>query len=174
MWQDKTNLASVYFFQKALKPKETLSIRLLSSSPVALRKRTCQPRSMCLFSRCLQITRVKHYAIVVTMTRSHCSFVTSLGSPYTYCPVEVRVHRLPRQTDSTGSSSTSWPTCMTGVNYGTSGIPGWLSGLAPAFGPGRDPGVPGSSPTSGSLHGACFSLCLCFCLSVSLMNKLIN
>ena len=26
------------------------------------------------------------------------------------------------------------------------GIPGWLSGLAPAFGPGRDPGVPGSSP----------------------------
>ena len=33
------------------------------------------------------------------------------------------------------------------------GIPGWLSGLAPAFGPGRDPGVPGSSPTLGSLHG---------------------
>ena len=31
------------------------------------------------------------------------------------------------------------------------GIPGWLSGLAPAFGPGRDPGVPGSSPTLGSL-----------------------
>ena len=24
------------------------------------------------------------------------------------------------------------------------GIPGWLSGLAPAFGPGRDPGVPRS------------------------------
>ena len=48
------------------------------------------------------------------------------------------------------------------------GIPGWLSGLAPAFGPGW-------SPTSGSLHGACFSLCLCLCLalslSVSLMNK---
>uniref|UniRef100_A0A8I3PFQ1 [histone H3]-trimethyl-L-lysine(27) demethylase n=1 Tax=Canis lupus familiaris TaxID=9615 RepID=A0A8I3PFQ1_CANLF len=30
------------------------------------------------------------------------------------------------------------------------GIPGWRSGLAPAFGPGRDPGDPGSSPTSGS------------------------
>ena len=30
------------------------------------------------------------------------------------------------------------------------GIPGWLSGLAPAFGPGRDPGDPGSNPTSGS------------------------
>ena len=56
-----------------------------------------------------------------------------------------------------------------------SGIPGWLSGLAPAFGPGRDPGVPGSSPTSGSLQGARFSfrLCLCFSLShsMSIMNK---
>ena len=41
------------------------------------------------------------------------------------------------------------------------GDPRWLSGLAPAFGPGRDPGVLGSSPT----HGACFSLSLC--LSVS-------
>ena len=27
------------------------------------------------------------------------------------------------------------------------GIPGWPSGLAPAFGPGRDPGDPGSNPT---------------------------
>ena len=34
------------------------------------------------------------------------------------------------------------------------GIPGWLSCLAPAFGPGRDPGVPGLSPASGSCHGA--------------------
>ncbi|CAD7675037.1 unnamed protein product [Nyctereutes procyonoides] len=32
----------------------------------------------------------------------------------------------------------------------TGGIPGWRSGLAPAFGPGRDPGDPGSNPTSGS------------------------
>ena len=31
------------------------------------------------------------------------------------------------------------------------GIPGWLSGLAPAFGPGHDPGVLGSIPASGSL-----------------------
>ena len=45
------------------------------------------------------------------------------------------------------------------------GIPGWLSSLAPAFGPGRNPGVPESSPTLGSPHGACFSLCLS--LSVS-------
>ena len=30
------------------------------------------------------------------------------------------------------------------------GIPGWRSGLAPAFGPGRDPGDQGSNPTSGS------------------------
>ena len=38
------------------------------------------------------------------------------------------------------------------------GIPGRLSDLAPAFGPGRGPGVSGSSPSSGALHGACFSL----------------
>ena len=44
-------------------------------------------------------------------------------------------------------------------NHNGEGIPGWLSSLAPAFGPGRDPGDPGSSPTSGSLYGACFSLC---------------
>ena len=31
------------------------------------------------------------------------------------------------------------------------GIPGWRSGLVPAFGPGHDPGDPGSNPTSGSL-----------------------
>ena len=48
------------------------------------------------------------------------------------------------------------------------GIPGWLSGLAPAFGPGRDPGVPGLSPTTGSLHGTCFSFCLCLCFSLFL------
>ena len=48
------------------------------------------------------------------------------------------------------------------------GIPGWLSGLAPAFGSGRDPGALGSSPTSGSLHGACFSLPLPPSLSLSL------
>ena len=29
--------------------------------------------------------------------------------------------------------------------YTSEGIPGWLSGSAPAFGPGCDPGVPGSS-----------------------------
>ena len=34
------------------------------------------------------------------------------------------------------------------------GIPGWRSGLAPAFGPGRDPEDPGSNPTSGSLQEA--------------------
>ena len=30
------------------------------------------------------------------------------------------------------------------------GIPGWLSGLVPAFGPGCDPGDLGLTPTSGS------------------------
>ena len=34
--------------------------------------------------------------------------------------------------------------------YPPFGIPGWRSGLAPAFGPGRDPGDLGSNPTSGS------------------------
>ena len=48
------------------------------------------------------------------------------------------------------------------------GIPGWLSGLAPAFGPGCDPGVLKSSPASGSMEpvspsvyiSASLSLCL--------------
>ena len=48
------------------------------------------------------------------------------------------------------------------------GIPGWLSGLAPAFGLGPDPGVSGSSPASGFWHEACFSFLLCLCLSLSL------
>ena len=37
-----------------------------------------------------------------------------------------------------------------GLNTEGFGIPGWCSGLAPAFGPGRNPGDPGSNPTSGS------------------------
>ena len=53
-------------------------------------------------------------------------------------------------------------------------IPGWLSGLGPAFSPGCNPRVPGSSPASGSLHGACFSLCLCPCLSFNLCLSRIN
>ena len=44
------------------------------------------------------------------------------------------------------------------------GIPGWLSGLAPAFGPGRDPGVLGSNPSSGFLL-------LLLPVSLPLMNK---
>ena len=49
------------------------------------------------------------------------------------------------------------------------GIPGWRSGLAPAFGPGRDPGRPGIESHIGlPVHGACFSLRLCLCLSLSL------
>ena len=47
------------------------------------------------------------------------------------------------------------------------GIPGWRSGLAPAFGPGRDPGDPGSNPTSGSrcMEPASLSLSLSLWLS---------
>ena len=50
------------------------------------------------------------------------------------------------------------------------GIPGWRSGLAPAFGPGRDPGDPGSNPTSGSRcmepasPSACVSASLSLCV----------
>ena len=62
-----------------------------------------------------------------------------------------------------------WETGTTeSLNFLTPGQPGWLSGLAPASGPGPDPGVLGSSPTSGSLHGACFSFCLGLCLFLSL------
>ena len=54
------------------------------------------------------------------------------------------------------------------------GIPGWLSGSAPSFGPGRDPGLrdrvphraPCMEPASPS---ACVSASVCVC--VSLMNK---
>ena len=55
------------------------------------------------------------------------------------------------------------------------GIPGWRSGLAPAFGPGHDPGDPGSNPTSGSRcmepasPSACVSASLY--LSVTIINK---
>ena len=60
-------------------------------------------------------------------------------------------------------------------NIGVHGIPGWRSGLAPAFGPGHDPGDPGSSPTSGSRcmepasPSACVSASLS--LSVTIINK---
>ena len=56
-----------------------------------------------------------------------------------------------------------------------SGIPGWRSGLAPAFGPGSDPGDPGSNPTSGSRcmepasPSACVSASLSHC--VPIINK---
>ena len=45
------------------------------------------------------------------------------------------------------------------------GIPGWLRGLAPAFGPGRDPGVPRRAPgTEPASPSACVSA------SLSLIN----
>ena len=53
-----------------------------------------------------------------------------------------------------------------------SGIPGWRSGLAPAFGPGRDPGDPGSNPTSGSrcMEPASPSACVSASLTFSLCD----
>ena len=58
-----------------------------------------------------------------------------------------------------------------------SGIPGWRSGLAPAFGPGCDPGDPGSNPTSGSRcmgpasPSGCVSASLSLILSVCDYHK---
>ena len=56
------------------------------------------------------------------------------------------------------------------------GIPGWRSGLAPAFGPGRDPGDPGSNPTSGSrcMEPASPSAYVSAPLSLSLCVTIIN
>ena len=60
------------------------------------------------------------------------------------------------------------------------GIPGWRSGLAPAFGPGRDPGDLGWNPTSGSRcmepasPSACVSASLSLSLSLSHCVPIIN
>ena len=56
------------------------------------------------------------------------------------------------------------------------GIPGWRSGLAPAFGPGRDPEDLGSNPTSGSwcMEPASPSACVSASLSLSLCMTIIN
>ena len=53
-----------------------------------------------------------------------------------------------------------------------SGIPGWRSGLAPAFGPGRDPGDLGSNSTSGSrcMEPASPSACVSASFSLSLCD----
>ena len=55
-------------------------------------------------------------------------------------------------------------------NVSFQGIPRWLSGLAPAFGPGRDPGDPGSNPTSGSRCMEPASPSACVSASLSLCN----
>ena len=50
-----------------------------------------------------------------------------------------------------------------------SGIPGWLIGLAPAFGPGRDPGVPDRVPRQApGMEPASPSSCVSASLSFSL------
>ena len=53
--------------------------------------------------------------------------------------------------------------------YSVAGIPGWHSGLVPAFGPGCDPGDLGSSPMSGSrcMEPASPSACVSASLSLS-------
>ena len=52
------------------------------------------------------------------------------------------------------------------------GMPGWLSGWAPAFGSGHDPGDPGCSPGDpGCREPTSPSARLCLCVCVFLMNK---
>ena len=62
------------------------------------------------------------------------------------------------------------------VKENESGIPGWRSGLAPAFGPGHDPGDLGSNPTSGSrcMEPASPSACVSASLSLSLCMTVKN
>ena len=51
---------------------------------------------------------------------------------------------------------------------GPTGIPGWLSSLVPAFGPGRGPGVPESSGAPGmepASPSSCVFASLYICLS---------
>ena len=59
------------------------------------------------------------------------------------------------------------------VNSSINGIPGWRSGLVPAFGPGRDAGDPGWNPTSGSrcMEPVSLPLFLSFSLCVTIINK---
>ena len=66
---------------------------------------------------------------------------------------------------SFASSKTFSPRCL--VKDHEIGIPGWRSGIAPAFGPGRDPGDPGSNPMSG-MEPASPSACVSASLSLSL------
>ena len=54
------------------------------------------------------------------------------------------------------------------------GIPGWRSGLAPAFGPGQDPEDPGSNPTLGSRCMEPASPSSCVYASLSLCLSWIN
>ena len=52
-------------------------------------------------------------------------------------------------------------------DLGLEGIPGWLSGLAPAFGPGRGPGGPDRVPHRATdVQPASPSACACASLSV--------
>ena len=86
------------------------------------------------------------------------------------------MYSLPLTQPEDGAYGTSHPHPKTqhGLKMVLGGIPGWLSGLAPAFGPGRDvilesqDGVLHQAPcVEPASPSACISVSLC----VSLMNK---
>ena len=58
---------------------------------------------------------------------------------YSYQPMGVKDCRKPSRV-----RREAWNRHL--LRISSRGVPGWLRGLAPAFGPGLDPGAPGSSP----------------------------
>ena len=77
-----------------------------------------------------------------------------------------------RIVSSTGLNYSSYYTF--GLKKRQTGIPGWPSGLAPAFGPGHDPGDPGSNPMLGSRCMEPASPSACVSASLSLCVTIIN
>ena len=100
------------------------------------------------------------------LTQSNVGFleILCLSSPYTQCGArthnpKIKSHMLSliglvqsveHVTLDLGVVSSSPTLGVEIIKNKILGIPGWRSGLAPAFGPGRDLGDPGSNPTSGS------------------------
>ena len=101
----------------------------------------------------LQITLNPH-------TRALCSTNRSCSLFFILVNDATRYHS--RRKLRSGSS----PLLFMNLSMLPKGIPRWLRGLVPAFGPRHDPGVPHRAP-----HGAWFSLLLCLCPCLIHSNK---